>query len=336
MNDFPHASPLRWIFPRNGPVLAPGLGRYADASRASSPHVLRCGNSYHLYYWGTGDDGYHRICLAYAPVDAPHEWRFVDSVLERQPGTTYNEIGPSFPYVVPREEGPWLMYFGAWGVPRADGKLSNSTGLAFSDDRGRTWQHASESPILPLDCSWDSEGTGSVCVLSHDGGFRMYYTSLGDYSPKPNGVTTGHGDIIPNIGIGYAESSDGISWTKPLDGLLVSPRGFATEPFEYIVSKPFVLRHDGGWTMWVNTFGFAYRVRSLVSGDGMDWDWTSSGPEGDFGIGTDGSFDDHQRSYATVIAHGDRLHCWYTGNEFGNTGIGYAVAVRNRGDNGKR
>ena len=241
--------------------------------------MLRFGGDYHMYYWGTGEDGFHRICRAVAPTDAPHEWRFSSSVLGRQAGTAYNAAGPSFPFVVPRDDGPWLMYYGAWGVPRADGKLANTTGLAVSDDRGRTWRHAGESPVLALDRPWDHEGTGSVCVVAEGGVLRMYYTALGDYSPKPAGVATGHGDVIPHIGVGYAESTDGVRWTKPLDGLMVSPRGFATEPFEYIASKPFVLRHDRRWTMWVNTFGTAYRVRSLVSDDGLSWTWTASGPD---------------------------------------------------------
>ena len=322
---------VSWRVPRTDPVVACGLGGDADARRASSPHVLRFGGDYHMYYWATGFDGFHRICLAFARVDAPHEWHFAGTVLSRQAGTAYNAMGPGFPFVVPRDDSPWLMYFGAWGVPRDDGKLANTTGLALSDDHGRTWRHAGQSPVLALDRPWDHEGTGSVCVLVHDGVLRMYYTALGDYSPRPAGVRTGHGDVIPHIGVGYAESDDGIRWRKPLDGLMISPRGFDTEPFEYIVSKPFVLRHDAGWTMWVNTFGTAYRVRSLVSRDGLNWTWTASGPDGDLGVGAAGSFDDHQRSYVAVVPHGGGLRCWYTGNGFGQTGIGYATTVQSGG-----
>ena len=317
-------TPLRWRVFSTTPVVAPGFGGAVDARRASSPHVLRFGDDYHMYYWGTGEDGFNRICLAVARVDAPHEWRFAGTVLERQAGTAFNAVGPSFPFVVPRGDGAWLMYYVAWGVPREDGKLANTTGLALSDDRGRTWSHAGESPVLALDRPWDHEGTGSVCVLAGGGLFRMYYTALGDYSPRPASVRTRHGEVLPHIGVGYAESTDGIRWTKPLDGLMVSPRGFAVEPFEYIVSKPFALRRDGRWTLWVNTFGTAYRVRSLVSGDGLNWTWTASGPDGDLGVGAAGSFDDHQRSYAVVVPHEGGLRCWYTGNGFGQTGIGYA------------
>ena len=79
----PARPPVSWRFPRTDPVLAPGLGGDADFRRASSPHVLRFGDSYHVYYWGTGEDGFHRICLAVARVDAPHVWRFARTVLER-------------------------------------------------------------------------------------------------------------------------------------------------------------------------------------------------------------------------------------------------------------
>ena len=69
----------------------------------------------------------------------------------------------------------------------------------------------------------------------------------------------------------------------------------------------------------------------MHSSDGVNWTWTNGGAEGDFGVGARGSFDDHQRSYAAVLAHGGRLHCWYTGNGFGVTGIGYATAMHDGG-----
>ena len=43
------------------------------------------------------------------------------------------------------------------------------------------------------------------------------------------------------------------------------------------------------------------------------------------GKGEPGTFDDNQRSYATILKHGDEYRCWYTGNRFGDTGIGYAT-----------
>ncbi len=317
---------IRWSFDPDNKVIEPGrLYGDLDARRAGAAHVLRLGDRYWMYYWGTGSDGYHRIFLAESPVDKPNAWTPLGSVLERQPDTDYNHQGPGFPFVLPCEDGPWMMYFCGWGKEREDGKLPNTTGLAFSDDGGRSFYYRHDEPILALDRAWDREGTGSVCVLREEDVFGMYYTSLGTYFDKPQGVQTGHGDVIPRIGVGYAVSEDGIEWTKPLGDLMVSPRGFDTEPYEYICSKPFIVREGAGYRMWVHTFGTAYRVRSLIGSDGLHWRWQDSGPEGEFGVGTPGAFDDRQRCYVSVVEHNGEYRCWYTGNGFGATGMGYAV-----------
>lgn len=318
--------PIEWTLQPDNPVIMPGgLNGALDALHAGSGHVLKLGDSYRLYYWAKGEDSRSRICMAQSSVDRPNEWQGLGAVLERQENTDYNWVGPSFPFVLPRSGRPWLMYFGGWGKARADGKLPNSTGLALSDDDGVTWRHWGDEPVMPLDRPWDCEGTGSVSVIETDGRLRMYYTAIGSYAPKPEGVRTGHGEIIPRIGVGYAESDDGVHWDKPLDDLMVSPRGFDTEPYEYISSKPFVLRDSGGWRMWVSTFGYAYRVRSLVSSDGLHWQWAPGGIGGDLGVGEPGGFDDHQRCYACVLKEGDEYRCWFTANGFGATGMGYAT-----------
>ena len=181
--------------------------------------------------------------------------------------------------------------------------------------------------MIPLDRPYDAEGSGSIWVLHENDRFRMYYTAIGRYFARPEGVETGHGDTIPEIGIAYAESADGIHWEKPVDQLLIAPRGFEVTPYEYICSKPCVIKWQGSYIMWVNTFGTAYRVHRLTSTDGLHWEWSSrSGPDGELGVGNVGSFDDHQRSYPTVVSRDGNLHCWFTGNRFGETGMGYAVA----------
>ena len=101
--------------------------------------------------------------------------------------------------------------------------------------------------------------------------------------------------------------------------------GFDVDPYEYICSKPCVLRTEEGYVMWVNTYGTTYRVPRLVRRDGLTWPWTKRlGPEGELGVGVKGSFDDEQRSYPCVVAPANMFHCWYTGNAFGRTGTGYA------------
>jgi len=328
MTGSPSNDRIRWSIDPANPVIRPGMiNGELDAHRAGAAHVLRLGDKYHIYYWGIGSDGRNRICRGESSINNPNDWAALGSVLEPQPEIDYNSSGPSFPFVIPSDDGPWLMYFGAWGRAREDGKLPNTTGLAISDDEGRTWHYWSDRPVLALDKPYDREATGSCCVLRVGGELRMYYTAIGHYFQRPEGVQTGHGEVIPRIGIAYAVSDDGIHWHKPLDDLMVSPRGFDTEPYEYICSKPCVIAERNGYRMWVSTFGPAYRIRSLTSPDGLNWAWQPGGPDGDMGIGASGQFDDHQRSYASVVLHGDEYRCWYTGNDFGTTGTGYATGT---------
>jgi hypothetical protein len=103
------------------------------------------------------------------------------------------------------------------------------------------------------------------------------------------------------------------------------PRKFNAELYEYIVSKPFVLQEKDGFRMWFNSFGYAYRIQEAISKHGINWQYVTSKADSYLGVGQPGSFDDRQRSYACVIKKGNIYHMWYTGNGFGQTGIGYAV-----------
>ena len=322
--------PSPWTVSQSQPVVAPGsLHPEHDSSRAGAAHVLRLGDRYRMVYWGTDGEGRHHILQAETSVDEPNAWRPLGApLIGPQPDTEHNCAGPGFPFLLPVTADHWLLYFTGWGR-RADGKLPNTTGVAISDDGGRSWRYHTQHPVLPLDRPYDAEGTGSLWVLHEDGRFRMYYTAIGSYCAKPDGIDTGHGDTLPQIGIAYAESSDGIHWEKPFNHLVVTPRGFGVVPYEYICSKPCVLQRGGTYTLWVNTFGTAYRVHRLTSADGLAWQWADRlGPDGELGVGAPHAFDDHQRCYPTITCDRDTLHCWFTGNGFGAAGMGYAVGTR--------
>jgi hypothetical protein len=318
-----------WNFSTKNPVIVPGqLHGALDTRKAGAAHVVPIGDTYRMVYWGANESG-NRILSAQAPVTSPNEWTPLGSLIEAQPNLTYNAVGPGFPFLLPVSEQRWLLYFCGWG--RLGGRrLPNTTGVAISDDGGQNWRYHDSNPILPLDRPYDREGTGSVWVLHEAGKFRMYYTAIGRYFDKPDGVLSGHGNTIPEIGVAYAESDDGLHWHKPFDDWVVRPRHFDVEPYEYICSKPCVVAEaEGGpYVMWVNTFGSAYRVHRLTSCDGIHWEWSPRvGPEGELGIGGAGAFDSVQRSYPTMVAHNGGYRCWYTGNDFGRTGMGYAEST---------
>jgi len=228
------------------------------------------------------------------------------------------------------------MYVCTWGVARPDGKLPYATNLVISNDKGKTWQYQGDEPVFPHTRWWNKEGTGSVCVIRDAGKFRAYFTSFAEYRNPPDGAETFHGgfsDVIPSVGIGYAESDDGIHWTYPLDYRVAEPRGFIDGGYEYLLSKPWIIKDGDGYRMWCGAMGTRYRIRSLTSKDGIHWqfhdDWifadqSESNPTG---VGQPDSFDDIQRSYPAVIKYGDKYYFWYTGNWFGQAGNGYDTGM---------
>ena len=83
---------ITWTFPHQEAVIKPGaLHGDLDIGRAGAGHVIQVGDTYRMYYWATGSDGYHHICLAETSVDQPNAWKACGSVLDRQPGTEHND-----------------------------------------------------------------------------------------------------------------------------------------------------------------------------------------------------------------------------------------------------
>jgi len=199
------------------------------------------------------------------------------------------------------------------------------------------WSFLPSNPIIQpgaLNPPWDARRAGAAHVLTEADNFRMYY-----WGTDPAGqhwICTAvasrerpeewHGTGVA-LGPQTETVYNDIRWTKPLPAPVVQPRGLAVEPFEYICSKPFILRRSGGkgYWLWVNTFGTAYRVHRLWSRDGLQWEWLPRlGPDGELGVGSKGAFDDVQRSYPCFVEEGTEWLCWYTGNGFGTNGMGLA------------
>jgi hypothetical protein len=326
------AADLSWCVDPAGPVAVPGqLNGCFDAGLMAVGHTIRVEDRYRLYYWGRGADGVNRICIAEAPVASPNDWQGLGAVLGPQPGTRHNCGGPVIPCVLPRDDGPWLMYLGTNGRREENRPFWWWTAIAESHDAGRSWAYVSDQPVFQGDNAWDRVGTGTVFVLREQNLFRMYYTCCSEI------VRTSRGAMVPITGIGYAESLDGIDWRTPLNDFLIAPRRDAVDPCEDWIAKPMVLTraetggHGPAYRMWVSVKAPAYRVRSLTSEDGLHWDWVDAPQaDGDLGVGPPGAFDDKQRSYAAVVHEDGEYRMWYTGNGFGATGMGYATAPRPR------
>jgi hypothetical protein len=120
--------------------------------------------------------------------------------------------------------------------------------------------------------------------------------------------------------IKYAESGDGIRWTRR-DIVAI---GFKSQD-EYAICKPCVRRANGRYQMWFCARGSAYRICYAESGDGITWNRM------DEAIGIDVSasgWDSEMIEYPFIFDHKAERYMLYAGNDFGKTGFGLAIESR--------
>ena len=157
------------------------------------------------------------------------------------------------------------------------------------------WVKFSGNPVVtPVPGTWENSLAG-LRVLREGGVFRMWYSGC----LNPGGVCD----------IGYANSSDGISWTKYAGNpvLLHDPGGW-----DGSIAHPFVL-HDGGvYRMWYtgSVTGFDHRIGYAESSDGLAW--TKSGVV----LGpTPGAWDAGSVTLSVVVKEGSNFTMWYSGHD---------------------
>ncbi|MEJ0037982.1 MAG: hypothetical protein WDO68_18220 [Gammaproteobacteria bacterium] len=341
-----------WV--KRGVILRPGFAGPQSAKLVSSPSVVKLKNGrLRMYFWAADGvppwHGRHVILAAEADPANPFVWTLVSGPM-LGPDTSGNirDRGVGFPYVLARDDGPWLMYYGTWGSWAPADEVSNRTGLALSDDQGLTWRVAKET-VLPLGKpgSYDAGLTGSVSVLREPGGlYRMWYTAGERYvrfGERNRGI----------VHVGAATSRDGIDWQKAAKPAIAA-RVDAVDPYEAVLGKPNVIKIDGVYHLWVSVYSMppgarpsgngesyhrdndadrshwqqitrqelGYHIEYARSIDGVTWQRQAGQPVMTL---TPGEFDSKNQSYPMVVDMGTQLWMFYVGNEFGSTGIGLAT-----------
>lgn len=179
-----------------------------------------------------------------------------------RPGT-FDEHG-LMPSCAVRIESEIYLYYSGWsrsvGVP-----YTNSTGLAVSRDRGRTFKKISEGPILAKSIV-DPYSATSPFVLKHDAGWMMWYCSGTGWIENEEKL-----DHLYDIKL--ATSEDGILWT-PTGKVAVS-----VSETQEALTRPWVFSCNELWYMCYchrRATNFrdgegAYRLGLAVSSDLENW-----------------------------------------------------------------
>jgi Tol biopolymer transport system component len=176
---------------------------------------------------------------------------------------------------------------------------SQSIGYATSTD-GINWTKHSGNPVISPSEAWEGSQLVLPEVIKHDGIYKMWYQNVG---------TPRH--------IGYATSSDGISWTKH-SGNPVINAGASGEWDDDQIGPGTVIVDNGVYKMWYSGFdGSQLGIGYATSTDGINWTKNSGNP----------LFSTLVSWLPSVLKQGASYHMWYSYTPSGgNDSIGYATS----------
>ena len=207
---------------------------------------------------------------------------------------------------VPMDDGSYVAYFS--GALAASPSTSYVIGLATSPD-GVTWDKQT-TPVMTPDLPWEQPfdaggfevgGVLEPSVIVEDGLWRMWYVGFGRDPGAP--------DDAAYARIGYAESADGITWTKRPDPVFVRDPGASFEA--HGVSHANVVADPrGGYHLFYVGIGVdeALRMGHAYSADGFTWERDPANPIIE---GVPGAFDAGMVGGPSALFVGDRLELFY-------------------------
>lgn len=219
------------------------------------------------------------------------------------------------PSCIVENKGELWMYYIGWNEKTKTARYHNAIGLAVSTDGGETFKRKFEGPII--DRTRDEPGLAVMPYVMFKNWFRMWYQSGTSWRLV--------GDKYePVYVIKYADSTDGINWNRREETCV--PIASLSEAF----SRPAVFFQSNSYHMYycyrdsVDYRGGkgSYKIGYAVSGDGRSFKRSDedSGfkPSGDI-------WDNEMQAYPYIVTIDGRQVMFYNGNQFGQTGIGYAV-----------
>jgi predicted GH43/DUF377 family glycosyl hydrolase len=232
-----------------------------------------------------------------------------DPVLAPGPVGHFDEHGVLASSVV-KDDDVVYMYTIGWNRGERHPMYYASVGLAVSSDGGRSFAKQSNAPLLSRS-EHDPCFVSGPFVLKEGGRWRMWYISCFRWDEID-------GALHSKYDVKYAESSDGINWQR--NGTVAIP----IEGNERNIGRACVIRVGGsGYEAWFSTeAGDGYRMHCATSVDGISWKRDLTRPLVE---PTEDSFDSECVAHPFVLHHDGRAFAFYSGNRFGQDGVGMAI-----------
>jgi hypothetical protein len=230
------------------------------------------------------------------------------------PGT-FDEHG-AMPSSVVQDRDRVRLYYSGWSRLAGAVPYHNTTGLAVSEDGGKTFVRECPGPVLDRAPGEPFSAT-SPCVVRHESTWHTFYSS-------GLGWLEIDGKLEHIYDLRHAISDDGLTWQRT--GTPALSQTFAEEA----LTRPTILRgQDGRWNMWFShrgsrnfrSDGDAYRIGFAHSRD--LWTWQRDDRLAGIDLSETG-FDNEMIAYPCVVRIGSRILMFYNGNGFGSAGFGWA------------
>ena len=259
-----------------------------------------------------------RSLTTYVDLDLEQPHRILELAEEPilQPGGPgrFDEHGIMPAAVVADGNLVWLYYSG-WRQLSGRVPYQNTTGLAVSEDGGRSFRRLSASPVLDA-IPGSSLSATSPCVVRRGELWHMFYSSglaWIDVDGKPEHI----------YDIRHATSRDGIGWQR-------GPVAIAQSHPEEALTRPTLLQRNAEWAMWFcyrgsrdfRTGAGGYRIGFAASSDLFQWERNDS--VAGISLSAEG-WDSQMVAYPCVTQSSNGLLMFYNGNDFGREGFGYAI-----------
>lgn len=239
-------NPSNVLYVHDKPVLSPGRIGTFDDSGAMPSCIVNHGGKKYLYYIGWN----RSVTVSYR--------NSIGLAVSEDEGLTFNRLfeGPALdrtqtepyftasPYVM-IDDGRWKIWYASctsWIIVKNKPEPLYQIKYAESLD-GVQWNRNND---VCIHYKHDKEANARPSVIKENGIYKMWYCYRGSVDYRTN--------IEQSYRIGYAESKDGINWTRKDDevGIDRSENGWDSEMMAY----PYVYEHKGKKYMLYNGNGF--------------------------------------------------------------------------------
>lgn len=298
-------------FEKKGLIYCPSGEHWWEKDSFMTPTALLIERDV-IRIWGGVRDAYGVSRIKYIDVSAknPSEVLYVSDKVALDVGNAgcFDDNGLILGDVILVEDKLYMYYVGFQHVENV--KFCSFSGLAISNDMGKTFTRYSEVPVLDR----SRGGRFGRCihnVIYKDGIFKVYYTIIDGW--KKIGEK-----LYPQYNIWYTESVDGIHFSREDNCLCVD-----VNENEYRIGKPRVYETDSGYEMLYTSdlLSKEYIIGNARSLDGKHWERKDDV----MGLGKSVSgWDSEMACYAMLLKTPYSTYAFYSGNDMGRTGVGYA------------